>query len=138
MTLNYFFIPSLCLALCGQSSVRGDQTIHFHVAPMGNDTNPGTPEKPFASLSAARDAIRRLKRDGVKVPVEVIVQAGTYYLAEPLAFGPQDSGTQECPITYKAADSVKVVFSGGKPLTGWRQVDDKLWALDTPPSSVMR
>ena len=98
----------------------------------GSDANPGTREKPFATLSAARDATRKLKRDGLKTPVEVIVQEGTYYLAEPLAFSLEDSGTPECPITYKAADGAKVVLSGGKPLTGWRRVDDKLWALDTP------
>ena len=133
MTLTYLIIPTLCLALCDQSSAEGSEATRFHVAPTGSDANPGTREKPFATLIAARDAIRRLKRDGPKAPVEVIVQAGTYYLAEPLAFGPQDSGTQEYPITYKAADGAKVVLSGGRPLAGWRQVDDKLWALDTPP-----
>ena len=104
-----------------------------HVALTGSDSNPGTQEKPFATFGAARDAIRKLKRDGLKTPVEVIVQAGTYHMAEPLTFSPEDSGTQQCPITYKAADGAKVVVSGGKPLTGWRRVNDKLWALDTPP-----
>ena len=113
--------------------MQGSKTTQFHVAPTGSDANPGTREKPLATLSAARDATRRLKRDGLKTPVEVIVQAGTYYLAEPLTFSPEDSGTQECPITYKADDGAKVVLSGGKPLAGWRQVNDKLWALDTPP-----
>jgi hypothetical protein len=123
VTLTHFLVPSLCLALCGQSLAQGNQATQFHVASTGSDANPGTAAKPFATLSAARDAIRRLKRDGLKAPVEVLVQAGTYYLAEPLTFSPEDSGTQECPITYKAAQGAKVVLSGGKPLAGWRQVE---------------
>ena len=133
MTRTYVLILSFCLALCGQSLAQGNEVTQFHVAPTGSDANPGTGEKPFATLRAARDAVRRLKRQRLKTPVEVVVQAGTYYLAEPLAFGPEDSGTQQCPITYKAAKGAKVVLSGGKPLAGWRRVDDKLWALDTPP-----
>jgi len=34
----------------------------FYVSPAGNDANEGTSEKPFASLEAARDAIRALKQ----------------------------------------------------------------------------
>jgi len=32
----------------------------LHIALNGADTNPGTKEKPLASLAAARDAIRKL------------------------------------------------------------------------------
>jgi hypothetical protein len=39
-------------------------TCEFHVAPDGNDSNPGTEEAPFASIYRARDAIRELKGAG--------------------------------------------------------------------------
>ena len=63
----------------------------FHVAPRGNDADPGTRTKPFATLERARDAIRELKQAGpLKEPVTVRLQAGTYALAREVRFGPED------------------------------------------------
>ena len=57
----------------------------FHVAPGGNDANPGTAEKPLATLRGARDAIRALKAKGpLTQAVSVYVAAGTYAFTEPL------------------------------------------------------
>ena len=70
----------------------------FDVATGGSDDNPGTKEKPFATLSKARDAVRELKGT-TQGPVWVLVRGGTYYLGEPLVFGPEDSGTAEGPVT---------------------------------------
>ena len=36
----------------------------FFVAPDGNDSNPGTGDKPFRTLERARDAIRGLRQEG--------------------------------------------------------------------------
>ena len=33
----------------------------FHVAPDGNDANPGTADKPFATIAKARDAFEATK-----------------------------------------------------------------------------
>jgi tetratricopeptide (TPR) repeat protein len=38
--------------------------VEFYVAPDGDDTNPGTWQRPFATLQRARDAIRALKGQG--------------------------------------------------------------------------
>ena len=38
--------------------------VEFHVAPSGNDDNPGTQDAPLATLEGARDAIRALKAQG--------------------------------------------------------------------------
>ena len=66
MTRTFVLILSFCLALCGQSWAQGSEARQFHVATAGSDANPGTREKPFATLSAARDAIRRLKARGAE------------------------------------------------------------------------
>src|SRR6266568_4185090 len=51
----------------------------FYVATNGHDENPGTREKPFASLARARDAVRRLKSGGRgDAGVTVLVRGGTY------------------------------------------------------------
>jgi hypothetical protein len=53
----------------------------FHVATTGSDDNPGTADKPFATLARARDAVRRLRSGGPpKANVKVLVRGGTYVL----------------------------------------------------------
>jgi hypothetical protein len=57
----------------------------YFVSPGGNDANPGTREKPFATLQHAQQATRQKRGD-------VFLRAGTYYLPAPLVFTAQDSG----------------------------------------------
>ena len=46
-----------CLAMVGAAQAQADRA-DFNVAPDGKDTNPGTAEKPFATLARAREAVR--------------------------------------------------------------------------------
>jgi hypothetical protein len=100
----------------------------LHVAPGG----------PLASLEQARDAVRTLKRKQggtLQQPVTVYVHGGTYVLSQPLRFTPEDSGTVDCPVTYRAFQDEAPVISGGRAITGWREVtaDGKhLWAAEIP------
>jgi len=104
----------------------------YHVAPNGNDANPGTAAKPFATLPLARAAVRTRIAAGLKANITVLLHAGTYPLAEPLAFGTQDSGTQEHAITYAAAPGDKVVVSGGRRITGWTRGKGDIWTAALP------
>ncbi|RYX86277.1 hypothetical protein EON83_03370 [bacterium] len=102
----------------------------FYVAPDGSDTATGTKATPFATLDRARLAIRELKQKQggtLKQPISVVLRAGTYFLSKPLAFTPEDSGTDSCPITYSAQDGANVVISGGRQLGAWRATGDGLW-----------
>ncbi len=99
----------------------------FYVAPDGSDTNPGTAEKPFASLARAQRAVRRILRDGLRSDVLVLVRGGLHALTEPLVFGPQDSGTQAFSVTYAACPGETVVVSGGRAIGGWQRGEDGLW-----------
>jgi hypothetical protein len=105
----------------------------FHVSPHGIDTNPGTRFRPFASLERARDAIRELKRSGpLKQPVTVRLRGGTYWVTREVKFGPEDSGTASCPITYEAAGTEPVMLDGGQRITGWQRHDARLWVATLP------
>ena len=81
----------------------------YFVSPAGNDQNPGTLEEPFATLQRAQQAARR-QRGGV------FLRGGTYYLAEPLVFTAEDSGTKAAPVVFQNYRSEKPVISGGMKL----------------------
>ena len=113
--------------------VANCQAATFHVAPSGNDQDGGTQQKPFATLQRAQRAVRELKKSGkLDGPVTVYLHDGTYWLQEPVVFGPEDSGTASALITYEAAPNERPVLSGGRPITGWRKFDGKLWTADLP------
>ncbi len=98
--------------------------VELYVAPDGNDGNPGTKEKPFASITRARDAIRRQRTDdgGLKEPMIVYLREGTHRLKETVVFGLEDSGTKESPITYAGYPGERAVFSAGVKITGWKKL----------------
>jgi parallel beta-helix repeat protein len=74
---------------------------------------------PFATLQRARDAVREIKKDGLRGPVTVMMREGKYFLEEPLQLGPEDSGTRDCPITYRSYPGEEAILSGGRPVKGW-------------------
>ncbi|MBN2232421.1 MAG: hypothetical protein JW781_06335, partial [Deltaproteobacteria bacterium] len=101
-------------------------TAEFFVGPQGRDDNPGSRDKPFASLEAARDAIRALKSAG-GLPaggVTVWLGAGDYPRSKSFELTARDSGTAESPITYRAAEGQMVRLLGGRSLDGLAPVTD--------------
>ncbi|HCO96886.1 MAG TPA: hypothetical protein DIU00_23610, partial [Phycisphaerales bacterium] len=84
------------------------------VSPDGSDANPGTIARPFATIQRAQKAVRSLA--GTE-PVAVNLRRGTYYLAETIVFTPEDSGTQNDPVVYKAYGKEPVRISGGRRLS---------------------
>ena len=89
---------------------------------------PAATAKTLASLPAARDAIRALKKSrGGKLPpggVRVMIRGGVYPATETFALTAEDSGTADAPIVYQAAAGEMVVFDGGIRIPTWRGVSD--------------
>ena len=107
--------------------------VDFYVAPSGNDANPGSMERPFATLAQARDAVRALKSKGpLDEPVRVNVADGLYTLNEPLVLLPEDSGTQAAPVVFQAEADAKPVFSGGRAIGGWKPGPNGSWTAKIP------
>ncbi|MEE8452721.1 MAG: right-handed parallel beta-helix repeat-containing protein [Thermoguttaceae bacterium] len=132
-------MPSYLIAimlglLLVDSAIAGNVTLF--VAPGGNDAWSGQPadanaertDGPLASLTGARDAVRRLRAmaGGSLGAVVVRVRGGTYRLDEPLLLEPCDSGTAEAPVVFEAHGSERPIFSGGQVITGFRQ-NGPLW-----------
>lgn len=98
----------------------------FHVAPGGDDSNPGTRRKPFATLEAARDAIRRLTRQG-SLPsggLTVWIAGGDHVRSQPLELTSEDSGRPGAPIRWAAAPGAWPRLLGGRLVTGFQPVAD--------------
>lgn len=96
----------------------------FFVAPHGSDANPGTRDKPLASLAGARDAIRALPDKAPGQNITVWFADGTYKLDQTVVFGLQDSAPQGATITYSAIPGQCPVFSAGVKIDGWRKLAD--------------
>jgi membrane-associated protease RseP (regulator of RpoE activity) len=102
----------------------------LHVSPAGNDSHPGTSAAPFRTLAAARDAARMFTG---KETVTVHVGDGIYYLPETLVFTAADSGSEEHPVTYRAATEGNAVISGGRKLKlDWKPWRDGIMMAGTP------
>lgn len=105
----------------------------LYVAPGGKDTNPGTRRRPLATLTGARDAARAMKAGGALAgPLRIIIAGGTYRITGPLELSAEDSGTAQAPIVYQAAAGARPVFTGGRVLTGWKEVEPGLWTTQVP------
>lgn len=123
----------LTLMLSGFSMVTcAADAADFFVAVDGKDANPGTQEKPFATIDRARIAVREIVAAGPERDITVVIRGGSYRIAEPIVFGPEDSGTDRFSITYKAFPGEKPVISGGRVISGWKVGADDIWTVELP------
>ena len=104
------FVPVSAFADEQQSGVE-----YYVASENGDDKNPGTIDAPFATIQKARDTIREV-RTSENLPsggITVYIRGGVYAQYETLTFTEEDSGTADCPITYKNYNGEKVLISGG-------------------------
>ena len=90
-------------------------TMEFYVSPDGSDAGSGTIDDPFATIAAARDAVREAK-DGFSGDITVYLREGRYYQASTLEFASEDSGSDDCTITYKSYEGETAIIDGAVAL----------------------
>ncbi len=129
--LALFLVAAMSICAHGAPA----ETADFCVAPDGDDSAAGTVEAPFATLARARDAVRKKIAAGLSADVLVYVRGGTYRIAEPVVFGPQDSGTKKASVTYAAYPNEKPTISGGRRIDGWKTAPDGTWIATAPPGA---
>jgi hypothetical protein len=111
----------------------------FYVATNGNDNWSGTldapnnnkSDGPFVSMDRARRAVQGMP--GGKHIVRV--RGGNYFLNAPLTFSDADSGNASTPVQYLQYGCEIPIISGGKKLTGWKNVSGNLWTVPLNSSS---
>jgi len=98
------------------------QTNYF-VSPHGNDTGPGTQEKPLASISRAVEKAR-----GQSGKINVYMMGGIYRLDRPVVFTSQDSRKDGSTLTLTNYKKQKVTISGAAMLQlKWEPYKDGIW-----------
>lgn len=108
------------------------RAVEFHVSPQGDDTGPGNEAGPFATLGRAQAAVRAQIQLGLQEDVSVFLRGGIYRLDRTLSFGPQDSGTTRCKVTYAPHPGEVPVVSGGRAITGWKRGSANRWTVHLP------
>lgn len=65
----------------------------------------------------------------------IFLRGGTYFLSEPLALGPEDSGSNGSPIIWSAYLDEKPILSGGRRISTWQKTTingHEAWMADLP------
>lgn len=101
----------------------------YFVAPDGDDVNPGTIDAPFATLEAARDALRKRREQQGRAtgPAVIFVRGGHYSMRSPLVLEDRDSGRRSpfAPTIIRAYEDEKPIFDGGCRLSNFRPVQEE-------------
>ena len=124
--MNKGILFFLCLFLLSCSS--GEKEIDFYVSPEGSDLNPGTAGQPFKSIEKAQEAVRNYKQGKAKLPngrITVYLRKGIYPIHQTIELNGDDSGTKNCPVSYRAYSDEEVRFIGGEVVSNFQPFSDK-------------
>lgn len=104
----------ICLAITvgAVSILAGD----VYVAPAGSDQNPGTQEKPFASLQKALAVLRDAG------PGTVWLADGDYHIEDGVKLGKPNSGYEGTPVVIRSEVPHKARLSGAKQVKGFQPI----------------
>ncbi len=130
----------LVLMIFSARTLAAEPEADLFVSPSGNDQwsgrldepNAEKTDGPLATIHRARQAVRRLKRQEPNRhrAIVVAVRGGTYQLDRPITFGPEDSGTENAPVIYRAYADERPILSGGVQISGWKVDDAGRWSVE--------
>jgi len=132
-----FIIISIILIIPFKSAFSQSLATNYFVdAQKGNDANNGlSVEKPFKTISKAKDAVRFLDKSGSN-NITVNLRGGTYFQDQTLEFTEKDGGTENCKIIYRNYKDEVPIISGGRQITGWQKDKGGLWVAKVPWASA--
>ena len=102
----------------------------FYVASNGNDNNAGTADAPFATMAKAQEAVREtLKSDGAhENGITVYLRGGEYDITGSLELAYEDSGTEDCQVTWASypGETARLTGSVALPHDAFEPIDDEM------------
>ncbi len=110
MPIRLAWIGLLTAVLAGATRPLPAAEVELFVASGGSDQNPGTREKPLASVPAALKKLGTIQRKPEETG-NVVLRGGVYRLSEPIRIQPDDAG--QGLVAIKTAAGERVVLSGG-------------------------
>ncbi len=129
--LTIFLLSATLQATAGEIVVREGESIH-------------------EALRQAREW-RRTKDARCQGGITITIEAGRYYMQEPLLLRPEDSGTEESPLTIRGSQQHETILCGDQqqqhtqvwPTEGMeRMIDfntaDRTITIPVPPKAVLR
>ena len=135
MKKNMLIAFLLIFCICSQASILVADLLNdadFFVAVDGKDSQPGTLEKPFATIQKAQLAVREKIKTKSEKPITVIIRGGRYELTQPLVLTAEDSGTNLAGVTYAGYPDETARLSGGRIISGWEKSGDNTWSTVLP------
>ena len=115
MILIHFPVATVYMA--GMDTVPSDGD--YFISPDGDDSNPGTYEKPFRTIEKARDTIKHGIENGQSRDFVVYIRGGKYYRDTPLMFLPEHSGKDGFDIVYRNFPGETPEIIGGRVVSNW-------------------
>lgn len=140
----------LIIACCCYSFQTSDK-FEIFISTTGNDNNPGTIQKPFATPERARNAIRKIKASQPNASFIVYFRGGTYYRYNTFELNELDAGQKDSPVIFKPYQDEQVTFHGGRKVDGYKsyictdrailsrmlsEVKNKIWVINLKAQGI--
>jgi hypothetical protein len=108
------------------AGIQTGSTADYYVSPAGSDSNPGTVDKPFATVAKAQSMVRTNllpNHCGNRTTPIVVQLRGGLYTQQALSFTSSDNGCgSTVPVIYQNYSGEIPVLSGGRRITGWNNI----------------
>ncbi|CAG7561055.1 unnamed protein product [Fusarium equiseti] len=101
---------------------------------QGQDSNPGSAEKPVKSFKKGQELVRELI-PSAKDDITVHLGPGTWVIDEPIIFTTGDSGSSSVTVTWSGSDTI---ISGGYEIRNWTEGKDGIWSASVPEGTKSR
>ena len=115
LTFAMFFLVLMFAVSCSSEIIDvpdGMKVIVYVTAGASEEGADGSKEHPYATLEAARDAVRSVDRTDELTGIDVIV-SGKFFLSTAVVMTePADSGTPQCPISWIGAEEGAHITGG--------------------------
>lgn len=128
------FIKCLCMAVlmlvCFDA--RGAESVKIYVS-NGAEGGDGSSQSPYATLHEAANHLLSMRSSGNCQAVDILVAPGVYEAQSTLLFTNAHNSPQCGEVTIKpAVDGGKVVLSGGRHITNWKEESPGHWVAQLP------
>lgn len=92
----------------------GPDILYYYVSQDAANGGDGSIDKPFSSLTQAKNAMRLVKNKDDYDDVRIIIRGGKYEISDTITFTSEDSGGEKTPLVVSNYPGEEVIFSGGR------------------------